>query len=130
MIKDGTSLTARIIWASQISGSLSSLPPSSLFHLFFCLFFLSLFLTTSPIFTTSCCQGSLSSPLFATISQPLYLSIFSLFCHLPVPPVSLLSGREGGMSYTAAYRQFLQDLEEKRGLCTHLQGVIKPEIFI
>lgn len=55
---------------------------------------------------------------------PLWL-ISSSVVSLSSPPslsfslsLSSLGGREGGMSSAAAYRQFLQDLEEKRGRCT------------
>lgn len=127
MIKDGSSLTAWIIWASQINCSLQTLPPPSFFTRS-PLCFHSPFLTFIHLLEVS---RSFLSPsphltpfLFNQFSvlPPLYLFelFLSLFISLSPPSPFLSFLWEGGMSSTAAYRQFLQDLEEKRGRC-HLQ---------
>lgn len=121
MIKDGSSLTAWILLAAQIYCSLQTLPPPLFFTRFlFC--FHSLFLTVSLTFISLRFQDHFFpacsyhfSPVFC--SYPLQLLSISLFCHFSTPPLFLSFLWEGGMSYMASYRQFLQDLEEKRGWC-------------
>lgn len=121
MIKDGPSLTARILRSTQINCRLQTLPPPPFFTpLLFC--FHSPFLNTSHY---SFPRGvKITFPLlFATISHQLpvlthfFFQLFLSFCDFSVPPISFSFLWEGGMSSTAAYRQFLQDLEEKRGRC-------------